>query len=106
MIVRVASALSQPVLAVAGQPYALTLWTFGRLREIERFREINTMGDRLHLASLTAFAYHEPKKLSQEHQRFERLAGLLPSIEETKAKGLAILNADRAARGLPPLTEL
>lgn len=87
-------------------PWPVGLLLYDQLDEMRDFRDVRGMGERLAMASLTATAFHEPRKLSQEAQRYERLAGLLPSVSDTKAKGLAILNADREARGLPPLKAL
>lgn len=103
---RVARATGQPVLSIARQPYALTLWTHGRLAEIEHFESIRLLGARIDEASLAAVAFYEPKKLAKAYHRYEQLAGLLPSVSDTKRKGLDLLNADRVTRGLPPLTEI
>jgi hypothetical protein len=106
IIARVARLTGRSVAQVASEPYALTLWTHAQLAEIERFDSVREMGDRLDLAHLIALSFHEPKQLSKAAHRYEEAAGLLPSVASVKARGLEILNADRAMRGLPALSSL
>jgi hypothetical protein len=64
------------------RPYHRTLWTWLQLQEQERFEEIKDRGRMLHMAGLLAVAFHEPKKLSDEHHRLMKDAGMLPTPEE------------------------
>lgn len=85
-------------------PWPSALLLVEQLEEIRHFDRVRAFGERIDMASLTAVAFHEPKRLRDAEHRFERLAGLLPSIDATKAEGLKLVNMDRAARGLPPVS--
>lgn len=76
----------------------MTLLLFDQLDEIQHFKDVEALGNRLDQANLTAIAMHEPKKLSLAHHRYEEKAGLLPSREEAIAQGLAMLPPEERAR--------
>lgn len=81
----------QPLRAVLREPWPVTLLVYDQIDEMRHFKSIEAFGNRIDAANLTAIAFHEPKKLSLAHHRFEEAAGLLPTVEETIEKGLAML---------------
>lgn len=62
---------------VLSDPFALTLWTWGELRAIEREAVITRMGERTDLASLVAVGFHNPKDLEKADFRYLKAAGQL-----------------------------
>ncbi len=57
------------------QPYRRLLWTWFRVMEDDRLRAIEARTARLHAASLTAYAFHEPGKLETERLDIRRQIG-------------------------------
>lgn len=87
VILETAMATGQTVRAVAAESFALTLWTWAALRQIERERAVDRMGERTDLAGLVAVAFHEPAKLQQAELRYLAAAGRLSSmLEQTRAR--------------------
>ena len=64
------------------RPYYRTLWTWVQLQEHERIEEIAERSRMLHMAGLLAIAFHEPKKLADEHHRLLKDSGMLPTPDE------------------------
>lgn len=62
--------MSQRVLDVARQPYALTLYTAWQLSQLRRRDHFEREAERHDLASLIAFATHEPQKLDALRSSF------------------------------------
>ena len=106
VIVTVARETGRMLDAILADPWAVTLLLFDQLDEMRYFETVDRYGERLDTAHLAAVAFHSPKHLAKAQGRYERLAHLLPSVSDAKRKGLAIVNADRELRGLPPLKEL
>lgn len=65
VLVRVAKEVGPSFRAVAKQPYALTLYLFCVLLDGDRIERAIEDSVRLDNASLTALAFHEPKKLGK-----------------------------------------
>lgn len=105
VIVRVAVATGRDVAALALASYAVTLWTFLQLEEIERLRAVKEERDRLDVAGLTAAAFHEPHRLEIREQRFLSRVGALPSREEAMRRAFELDRRDRELKALNPLPE-
>lgn len=87
VVIETAIATGQSVRAVAAESFALTLWTWGVLKQREREAQIERMGERTDLAGLVAVAFHEPNKLQQAELRYLAAAGRLSSmLEQTKTR--------------------
>lgn len=105
MLVRVARETCCDVSVVLRAPYARTLWTYLHVLQAERTEELRQRGRELRLAGLVTLAFHEPKRLSDEHTKLRSDAGLLPSADQTRAEALdlmqAIANADALGAWVP-----
>jgi hypothetical protein len=88
----------RPLETVLRDPWAVTLLVFDQLEEMHYFEDVRLMGQRIDLASLNALGYREPHKLEHVQMRYERIAGLVPSAEDTIAKGLAMLSAEERTK--------
>jgi hypothetical protein len=92
---RVSVATGQSPGALWRAPYRRTLYEFYHLEQIERFEDLRTRGRAIQEASLMALAFHDPKRLPQEHRRL--LAELAPPISDAQARAdAAALIADVA----------
>jgi hypothetical protein len=101
VIVETATATGQPVRAVAVESFALTLWTWATIRQIEREAAVERMGERTDLAGLVAVAFHEPAKLAQAELRYLSTAGRLGDMLDMtreRLSGLAEQMQAAAAR--------
>lgn len=101
VIVETATATGQPVRAVAVESFALTLWTWATIRQIEREAAVERMGERTDLAGLVAVAFHEPPKLAQAELRYLSAAGRLGDMLDMtreRLSGLAEQMQAAAAR--------
>ena len=76
---------------VADEPYINARLAFEQALELRRFDSVNRLGERVDLAEMFAMARHDPKALEKVHHRYEDLAGLIPTIAETKAAALRML---------------
>jgi hypothetical protein len=74
-------------------PYYRTLWTFLHLQQRERIDDLLSRGRALHGASLSAIAFHEPKRLSDEQRRLMEDAGQVPTPETTLKAAEWIIDA-------------
>ena len=77
VIVEVAQGSGQTVRAVAGESFALTLWTWAELAHLKRERQVDRMGERTDLAGMVAVAFHEPQQLQKAEFRYLAAAGTL-----------------------------
>ena len=95
MIVKVARAFAQPVLAVARAPFSETAWTFGQLGELERHDALQRDSEGLQAANRTAMAVNEPKRLAGEHRALmQRIRqGPQRSVSEAKARARRMITA-------------
>lgn len=94
MIVQVARAFGQPVMAVARAPFAETAWTFGQLHESERQDALVREAEGLRAADLAAAAFHEPKLIErQRRDLLARVSGTRPQISarEARAQGRRLI---------------
>jgi hypothetical protein len=82
-------ATGQSVRTVALESWALTLWTYVQVQEIETIARVHAEGDRIQLASLFAAAVHEPKQLEQRDQEWRQRAQLVlvPTKDEAMERG-------------------
>lgn len=71
------------------RPYALTLYEFMTLRELDSIDEVIAESRRVAQAGLAAVAFHEPEKLMQENARLADMAGTTPTPEEREAEKIA-----------------
>lgn len=91
VILETATATGQSVRAVAAESFALTLWTWGVLRQRDREQTVERMGERTDLAGLMAVAFHEPAKLQQAELRYLAAAGRLSSmLDQTRDRLTAL----------------
>ena len=91
VIYETATATGQSVRAVAAESFALTLWTWGILKQREREQAVERLGERTDLAGLVAVAFHEPAKLQQAELRYLAAAGRLSSmLDQTRARLTAL----------------
>ena len=77
VIVDVARESGQTVRAVAGESFALTLWTWSELAQLKRERQVDRMGERTDLAGMVAVAFHQPQDLQKAEFRYLAAAGTL-----------------------------
>ena len=89
----VATATHQDVAVVLRAPYHRTLWTHCHLRQRARLDDIRDRGRELRTAGLMALSFHEPWKLSQEHQRLLSSLNLdsAESVDDARARALALV---------------
>jgi hypothetical protein len=92
VVVQVARETGRPVREVAGESFALTLWTWGEIMAMNREATVERMGERTDLAGLVAVAFYEPSKLQHAEMRYLKAAGRLsPMIDAAKARALALV---------------
>jgi len=85
VIVQTARDTGRSVREVAGESFALTLWTWAELQRMAREEMVERMGERTDLAGLVAVAFHEPQKLQQAEMRYLSAAGRLSQmLDETR----------------------
>lgn len=75
---------------VSEEPYINARLAFEQASELRHFDAVNRLGDRVDLAEMVAIAHHDPKSLAKVHRKYDDLAGLIPSIEDTKRAALRI----------------
>lgn len=96
VLVEVSRDTGQPVRVVAGEAFAVTLWTWAELRQMAREEQVTRMGERTDLAGQVAIAFHQPQDLQKMEMRYLKAAGQLSQMfEETKTR-LARIAADAA----------
>jgi len=102
VLVEVSRETGQPVRVVAGEAFAVTLWTWAELRQMDREAVVERMGERTDLAGQVAIAFHQPQDLQKMEMRYLKAAGQLSQMfEETKTR-LTRMAADAAkAKPIP-----
>ena len=102
VVVEVSRDTGQPVRVVAGEAFAVTLWTWAELRQMAREAVVERMGERTDLAGQVAIAFHQPQDLQKMEMRYLKAAGQLSQMfEETKTR-LTKIAADAAkAKPIP-----
>lgn len=102
VLVEVSRDTGQPVRVVAGEAFAITLWTWAELRLMDREATINRMGERTDLAGQVAIAFHQPQDLQKMEMRYLKAAGQLSQMfEQTKARLLHVAHAAAQAKPIP-----
>lgn len=96
VVTTVARQTGRAVRDVAGESFALTLWTWGELMAMEREAAVERMGERTDLAGLVAVAFHEPQKLQAAELRYLKAAGTLTRALDAQRARLAALAARHA----------
>lgn len=98
VLVEVATRTGRSVAEVVQQPFALSLWTWAELREIDREATVTRLGERLDAAGMTAMAFHDPPSLQKQELRYYRQAGLLGKMMDDARERAARVHA-AASRG-------
>lgn len=81
----------QQVDLVAGQSFALTLWLWAELKEMDREEAVRRLGDRTDMAGLVAVAFHQPQDLQKAEMRYLKAAGQLSQMfDETRERLTAL----------------
>lgn len=81
----------QQVDRVAGQSFALTLWLWAELKEMDREEAVRRLGDRTDMAGLVAVAFHQPQDLQKAEMRYLKAAGQLSQMfDETRERLTAL----------------
>lgn len=101
--------MGRSIAAVAADSYALTLWTFAHLRQIDRHQEVERLGERVDLASMIAIGFHKPEGLERQEMRYLKAAGVLCSMtKRARERGERLLveyekaQARARAQATPP----
>ena len=77
--------------AVAQEAFALTVWTWGELRAMDREASVARLGERTDLAGMVAVAFHQPQDLQKMEMRYLKAAGQLSRMfDETRARLTAL----------------
>lgn len=100
VLVTVARQTGRAVADIAGESFALTLWTWGELMAMDREAAVERMGERTDLAGLVAVAFHEPTKLHAAELRYMKAAGTLTRALDAQRARLATL-AQQYAKAVP-----
>jgi len=102
VIVEVSRETGQPVRVVAGEAFAMTLWTWAELRLMDREASIMRMGERTDMAGQMAMAFHQPHDLQKMEMRYLKAAGQLSQMfEHTKARLMHVAQAAAQAKPTP-----
>lgn len=88
---------------VAGESFALTLWTWAEAKAMQKEAVVERMGERTDLAGQVAIAFHQPQDLQKMEMRYLKAAGQLSQMfENTKSRLTRIAEAAAKAK---PMTE-
>lgn len=102
VLVEVSRDTGQPVRVVAGEAFAVTLWTWAELRQMEREAQVTRMGERTDLAGQVAIAFHQPQDLQKMEMRYLKAAGQLSQMfEQTKSRLMQVAEAAAKAKPIP-----
>lgn len=93
MISRVAVAHGRPFMAVAREPFALTLLCFLQIGEHERIAALAGRFMDVMRAGYQVFAFHKPEKLAEVHRELMGEAGFHMTPEESEASAVAMFAA-------------
>ena len=85
---------------VAGESFAVTLWTWAELRAMQREATVERMGERTDLAGQVAIAFHQPQDLQKMEMRYLKAAGQLSQMFEQTTSRLSKM-AEAAAKAKP-----
>jgi hypothetical protein len=103
VIVQTAARTGQSVRQVAGESYAVTLWTWALAQRIGREEAVERLGERTDMAGLVAVAFHEPAKLQQAEWRYLKAAGRLQAtLAQARQRGQALLDKIEQAQVVAP----
>lgn len=97
VVVQVARETGRPVREVAGESFALTLWTWAEIMAMDKEAAVERMGERTDLAGLVAVAFHEPPKLQQAEMRYLKAAGKLTRMMDAQRSRLTAMMQQHAA---------
>ncbi len=100
MIVDTARETGQAVREVAEESFAVTLWTWAELRQIEKEASVARMGERTDMAGQMAIAFHQPQDLQKMEMRYLKAAGQLSQMLETQKERMQRI-AEQAAKAKP-----
>ncbi len=92
VIVEVSRETGQPVRVVAGEAFAVTLWTWAELKLMEREAMVERMGERTDLAGQVAIAFHQPQDLQKMEMRYLKAAGQLSQMFDQTRERLTALS--------------
>jgi len=92
VVVETATRTGRGVEAVAGESFALTLWTWAELRTMEREASVTRLGDRTDLAGMIAVAFHQPQDLQKMEMRYLKAAGTLSQMFDQTRERLTALS--------------
>lgn len=91
----VATAAHTDVAAVADAPYPRTLWTYYHLRQREGIDELRRRSSELNQAGLNAIAFHDNKRLADEHRKLlndiAARSASAQTADDVRANALALL---------------
>lgn len=103
VIVQTARATGQPIRAVSGESFALTLWTWAHLQRLHREEMVERLGERTDLAGLMAVAFHDPGQLSKAELRYLSAAGKLKAtLDRTRNRLTALTERIAKAQTVDP----
>lgn len=91
VIVQTATATGRSVRELAGDSFALTLWTWAEVQQLEREASVERLGERTDLAGLMAVAFHDPAGLQKAELRYLSAAGRLSAMLEQTRRRLTTL---------------
>jgi hypothetical protein len=100
VLVEVSRDTGQPVRVVAGEAFAVTLWTWAELRQMDREASVERMGERTDMAGQMAIAFHQPQDLQKMEMRYLKAAGQLSQMFDTQKARLQKI-AEQAAKAKP-----
>lgn len=83
--------------AVARESWALTLWTYLQVTELDEVARVHREGERIDLASLFSFAMADPKQLNDRRQSWAAAAQLTftASVPDALARGRRMIETIR-----------
>lgn len=92
VVVEVSRDTGQPVRVVAGESFAVTLWTWAELRAMAKEATVERMGERTDLAGQVAIAFHQPQDLQKMEMRYLKAAGQLSQMFDQTRERLTALS--------------
>ena len=92
VIVETAIRTGRGVPEVAAESFAVTLWLWAELKEIEREEGVRRLGERTDLAGLVAVAFHQPQDLQKAEMRYLKAAGQLSQMFDQTRERLTALS--------------
>jgi hypothetical protein len=83
------------IAAVMRRPFHRTLWMFYQIQEVERIDALRDRMKMLGQAGMQAMAFHEPKRLADEHVRLKGDLGMLPTDDQVIERASDVIEAMR-----------